>query len=398
MINFLLDLINKPVGGLCLLIAPTIICGYFANKYIKIIPWAIFCLIIGVTLSEFEIIEQVQVNHIVTDDILALSSWAIAISMMQIGLEATDFSYIGNFRFWLVLVLIVIIPGSFAYLILDLSGLELAGVITLSYTTSLAVVAVIVNEKPELFEYSLIKKVMIIGIGLDVILWIWIGVLTVIKEKNGGEFSVYDILPQLSVIAGAILAVITGLKYWWKKVEHLNIDPMIWLLFSCIIGVIFYSVNLNALLGTIFGGMIVPSKNKHKVSDVLDPFFKFSMLIYMSTVGFKLHDSFTMEALYYAFVIILTSNIGKYIAIRLSGFIFEKDINHCTGFLGNIGTMGIAAAAVMAHSGIISEVFLMAAVIAAIVDTIIVGIYLKRNPIELNHINLNPIKVEVWFF
>ena len=383
MYTFLLELINKPVGGLCLLIAPTIICGYFANKYVKIIPWAIFCLIIGVTLSEVEIIEQVQVSHVVTEDILALSSWAIAIAMMQIGLEATDFSYIGNFRFWLVLALIVIIPGSFAYLILDLSGLELAGVITLSYTTSLAVVAVIVNEKPELFEYSLIKKVMIVGIGLDVILWIWIGVLTVIKEKNGGEFSFYDILPQLSVIAGAILVVATGVKYWWEKVENSNIDPIIWLLISCIVGVIFYSVNLNPLLGTIFGGMIVPSKNKHKVSDTLDPFFKFSMLIYMSTVGYKLHHSFTMEAVYYALVIILTSNVGKYIALRLSGFIYKKDINHGTGFLGNLGTMGIAAAAVMAHLHIIDEVFLMAAVIAAIIDTLCFGIFLKKNPIVM---------------
>jgi hypothetical protein len=379
MLNFILDLINKPVGGLCLLIAPTLILAYIANRYIKTIPWAIWALIFGVLFSEIELIEKIKVNHIVTDDLLAVGTWMIAIAMIQIGLEASDFSFLKNMKFWTLILLIILIPSLIGYLALSLIGTELIGVIALLFTSSLAVVAVFINEKPELFDHKLIKTIMITGIATDITLWIVIGILD-ISVKNNGIITFNDILPKIYVITIAILSIVTGIKYWWKKVY---IEPIVWLLISSIIGVIFYSVGFNPLLGTIFGGLMVPMKDKHHVSDKLEPFFKFSMLIYMGTVGFKLHNSINMEALYYAIAIIVITTIGKYFAIRFSGLIPRENLNQTTMFLGNPGTMGIAASAVMAHEGIIRESLFMAMVIVAIFYTILAGIFFKKYPLEI---------------
>jgi Kef-type K+ transport system membrane component KefB len=373
MTEVLMSLLNKPVSGIMLLIVPTILLAYFASLKIKKVYWAIWCLIIGFFFVDIELIESIKLNHIVTDDLLSWTPWFIGIAMIQVGLEATIFTYFKDIKFWALIFMIIGIPGTFVYLFLGFQGIELVGNIALNFTSSLAVVAVFINQNPKLFHHPLIKKIMITGVTTDVILWIIIGFLDIIKKEN--ELTLQSAYPQLLVLAIFIFAVYTGIKYWWDKVE---LPSLVWLGISIIIAEIFNAVGFNLLLGTIFTGMLVPNKDKHQVSTELDIVFKISMLCYMASVPYKLHDPLSLEALYYALIFIFITTFGKFLAIKYSGFFEKKYLYIATIFLGNPGTMGIAAASVMAHANIISENIFMAMSIEAVIYTILAGIILER--------------------
>jgi Kef-type K+ transport system membrane component KefB len=373
MTDFLLSLFNKPISGIMLLIAPTIFLAYFASLKIKVIPWPIWCFIIGSCFVEIELVESIRFDHIVTEDLLSLAPWFIGVAMFQIGLEATIFTYLRDIKFWALIFMIIAIPGTFIYLFLGFQGIELVGTIALNFTSSLAVVAVFINLHPKLFDHPLIKKIMITGVTTDVILWIIVGFLDIIRKE--GTLSIESATPQILVLIIFIFAIYTGIKYWWDKFE---LPSVVWLVTSIIFAEVFNAVGFNLLLGTIFTGMLVPNNQKHEVSKELDIVFRIAMLAYMASVPYKQSEPLNLEALYYALEFILITTSGKYLAIRFSGFFDKKHMFVSTILLGNPGTMGIAAASVMAHAHIISENIFMAMSIEAVVYTVLAGIILEK--------------------
>lgn len=350
------------------------------RKYTTI-PIAIWCLITSILVDQFQILEHIHVDSEVSQNLSVFGLAMISSAMFQIGLEVTDFKLLGKSKFWLFIGLIVLAPGGIYFLSMGNSNaLQCIAYGLLLFTSSLAVVAVFVQRQPELFHNRLIKSVMVIGVTTDILLWVGIGILNALHHE--GSSVIDGILPQMVAILGSIFIIALGKIWWWNKA--LSVRPIIWFVLGGIIAFGFHKTGLSPVLGAIFGGLMVPERMKHRVSKNLTPIFTWSMLVYMSTVGFKVHELLSPEALEIAVGFIVITTVGKSLAIVCGNSLFFKGrFIQVVALLGNPGTMGIAAAATLSHEGLVSQAVFEGMVIVAIIYTVLAGIVLKKNPIQI---------------
>lgn len=355
----------------------------------KKIPWmqaSLIALPLGIVFMQ-GVLALEGGHEAAIDDLRYMNRYAIIPAIFPLGLEVVDFSPLKKWKFWVFLALYMTIPGVFLYWLNPNADtvLEQLAESLPAAAMSLAVLSIVLEENDHLYATELVKTLIMLGFVSDILLLTGVEGLKAAHNNPDVVQIMKSVLPQITVIAVSIGLVVLGRIFWWKLAIFQRIHPVLWLGFCVGLSLFFKEKGLSLALGSIMAGLIVPVNIKEHVLKWIRPFSSISMIVYMGTVGVKLHSVIEPQAWVMLWTFLLAVVAGKGVAtlcgVRLGLFALKQALPVLFLIAGG-GSMIVIVSGELLNCGcdLIREAMFQVDMLSAVPWAVIASLCIKKWP------------------